>query len=61
MSNYYNRNARPLFDKCQGLDPDTLHAHWLKHLPQVHRRDAHFQIHLQKDGDQEDTDIPELI
>lgn len=33
MSNYYNRKARLLFDKYQRLDPDDLHAHWLKHLP----------------------------
>lgn len=33
MSNYYNRNAKALFDKYQSLDPDKLHANWLRHLP----------------------------
>eukprot|EP00362_Geleiidae_sp_MMETSP1317_P000446 CAMPEP_0201284792 /NCGR_PEP_ID=MMETSP1317-20130820/84925_1 /ASSEMBLY_ACC=CAM_ASM_000770 /TAXON_ID=187299 /ORGANISM="Undescribed Undescribed, Strain Undescribed" /LENGTH=81 /DNA_ID=CAMNT_0047606357 /DNA_START=291 /DNA_END=533 /DNA_ORIENTATION=- len=33
MSNYYNRNAKLLFDKYQSLAPDKLHANWLKHLP----------------------------
>jgi len=31
--NYYNRNAKQLFDKYQKLNPDELHAYWLKHLP----------------------------
>ena len=33
MSDYYNRNAKLLFDKYQSLDPDKVHASWLKHLP----------------------------
>ena len=33
MSNYYNRNAKLLFDKYWSLDPVRLHANWLKHLP----------------------------
>jgi 2-polyprenyl-3-methyl-5-hydroxy-6-metoxy-1,4-benzoquinol methylase len=33
MSNYYNRNAKQLFDKYQSLDPDKLHASWSDLLP----------------------------
>jgi 2-polyprenyl-3-methyl-5-hydroxy-6-metoxy-1,4-benzoquinol methylase len=33
MLNYYNRNAKQLFDKYQKFNPDELHAYWLKHLP----------------------------
>jgi 2-polyprenyl-3-methyl-5-hydroxy-6-metoxy-1,4-benzoquinol methylase len=33
MSNYYNRNAKLLFEKYQSLNPASLHAHWLKHVP----------------------------
>lgn len=33
MSNYYNTKARLLFEKYQGLEPDSLHANWLRHLP----------------------------
>lgn len=32
-SNYYNRNAKQLFEKYQGLDSNKVHASWLKHLP----------------------------
>jgi len=32
MSNYYNHNAKNLFEKYQGLNPDKVHASWLKHL-----------------------------
>lgn len=32
--NYYNHNAKQLFDKYQSLDPDKVHASWLRHLPQ---------------------------
>lgn len=31
--NYYNKNAKHLFGKYQSLNPDILHANWLKHLP----------------------------
>jgi 2-polyprenyl-3-methyl-5-hydroxy-6-metoxy-1,4-benzoquinol methylase len=34
MMNYYNHNAKQLFDKYQSLDPDKVHASWLRHLPQ---------------------------
>lgn len=34
MLNYYNHNAKQLFDKYQSVDPDTVHASWLRHLPQ---------------------------
>ena len=34
MSNYYNHNAKQLFDKYQSLDSGKVHASWLKHLPQ---------------------------
>jgi len=34
MSNYYNHNAKQLFDKYQSIDPDKVHASWLRHLPQ---------------------------
>jgi SAM-dependent methyltransferase len=34
MLNYYNHNAKQLFDKYQSLDPDKVHASWLRHLPQ---------------------------
>ena len=33
MMNYYNHNAKQLFDKYQSLDPDKVHASWLRHLP----------------------------
>ena len=33
MLNYYNRNAKFLFDKYLSLDPDKLHASWSDHLP----------------------------
>lgn len=33
VSNYYDRNAKHLFDKYQSLDPDKVHASWLKCLP----------------------------
>ena len=33
MSSYYNRNAKQLFDKYQSMDPEKVHASWLKHLP----------------------------
>lgn len=33
MSKYYNRNAKLLFDKYQSLNPDKVHASWLKYLP----------------------------
>ena len=33
MLNYYNRNAKLLFDKYQSLDPGKVHASWLKYLP----------------------------
>jgi 2-polyprenyl-3-methyl-5-hydroxy-6-metoxy-1,4-benzoquinol methylase len=33
MLNYYNHNAKQLFDKYQSLDPDKVHASWLRHLP----------------------------
>lgn len=35
MLNYYNQNAKQLFDKYQSLDPDELHAGWQKHLPRT--------------------------
>ncbi|MFO7606879.1 MAG: methyltransferase domain-containing protein [Desulfurivibrionaceae bacterium] len=34
MLNYYNQNAKQLFDKYQSVDPDKVHASWLGHLPQ---------------------------
>ncbi|MDD3815628.1 MAG: methyltransferase domain-containing protein [Desulfocapsaceae bacterium] len=34
MLNYYNHNAKQLFDKYQSLAPDKVHASWLRHLPQ---------------------------
>jgi len=33
MLNYYNHNAKQLFEKYQSLDPDKVHASWLRHLP----------------------------
>jgi len=33
MSNYYNHNAKQLFDKYQSVDPEKVHARWLGHLP----------------------------
>lgn len=33
MPNYYNRNAKQLFEKYQGLDPEKVHASWIKYLP----------------------------
>ncbi|MDW7773157.1 MAG: class I SAM-dependent methyltransferase [Desulfobulbaceae bacterium] len=33
MANYYNDNAQKLFDKYQGVNPDIIHASWLKWLP----------------------------
>jgi len=32
-SDYYDKNAKELFDKYQGVDPDIVHASWLKWLP----------------------------
>lgn len=31
--NYYNSNAKQLFDKYQSLDPNKVHSCWLEYLP----------------------------
>jgi protein-L-isoaspartate O-methyltransferase len=33
MLNYYNRNAKQVFEKYQGVDPIKVHASWLGHMP----------------------------
>lgn len=33
MLNYYNRNAKALFEKYKSVDPNKVHASWLEHLP----------------------------
>jgi len=33
MLNYYNSNAKALFEKYQSVDPDRVHANWLEHMP----------------------------
>jgi len=33
MSNYYNHNAKHLFDKYQSVSTEKVHASWLGHLP----------------------------
>lgn len=33
MLNYYNHNAKQLFDKYQSVDSEKIHTSWLSHLP----------------------------